>query len=79
MSDTFFIGSNIWLYAFLEPKEKDPRHSQAKQLISSTKNIIISEQVLAEVSVNLLKKGGFTEKRLLLILEIGRASCRERV
>jgi len=54
---------------FWNLKNKDPRHSQAKQLISSTKNIIISEQVLAEVSVNLLKKGGFAEKRLLLILE----------
>jgi len=69
MQDKYFFDSNIWLYLFLE---KGSRKSLiAKQYIESTvlKNqIVISWQVLNEVSINLLKKG-FTEQQVLSIVK----------
>ena len=69
MLDKYFFDSNIWLYLFLEKGSK--KSIIAKQYIESTvlKNqIVISWQVLNEVSINLLKKG-FSEQQVLSIVE----------
>ena len=58
MSDKLqFVDSNIWLYAFIHRPDEDKRHEQARNLIRYSRGIKVSEQVIAEVSVNLLKKG----------------------
>lgn len=67
--DRCFIDSNIWLYAFIQQPNKDKRHEEAQALISRCKEIVISEQVVAEVSANLLKKGQLSESRLSQIIE----------
>ena len=69
MHDKYFFDSNIWLYLFLE---KGSRKSLiAKQYIEKSvlnNQIVISWQVINEISVNLLKKG-FTEQQVLSIVE----------
>jgi len=69
MLDKYFFDSNIWLYMFLEKGSN--KSIIAKQHIESVvlKNqIVISWQVINEVSINLLKKG-FTEQQVLAIVE----------
>ena len=55
-----FIDSNIWLYALIEKQNDQDRekHIQARKIIKP--NMFISEQVIAEVTVNLLKKNEYT-------------------
>ena len=69
MHDKYFFDSNIWLYLFLE---KGSRKSLiAKQYIEKSilnNQIVISWQVINEISVNLFKKG-FTEQQVLAIVE----------
>jgi predicted nucleic acid-binding protein len=50
-----FVDSNIWLYAFSTDKKEESKRILAKQLIKE-KSIIISTQIVNEVSCNLLKK-----------------------
>jgi predicted nucleic acid-binding protein len=60
MPDNIFFDSNVWLYAFIAGEEG--KHDVAAQLITChAKHIIISTQVLNEVSVNLLKKANVNE------------------
>ncbi len=60
MSDSIFIDSNVWLYAFVA---SDPeKHEISAGLITSTnQQIVISTQVLNQVSVNLLRKANVDE------------------
>ncbi len=64
-----FVDSNIWLYAFIRKPDEDCRHEQARELVRRCRDIAVSEQGIAEVSSNLLKKGGFSEERLSPIVE----------
>ncbi|HEY0734984.1 MAG TPA: PIN domain-containing protein [Herpetosiphonaceae bacterium] len=50
-----FIDTNIWLYAFNQSQDKQ-KHQLAKRLIRQTSRIVVSNQVVNEVSVNLLRK-----------------------
>lgn len=57
-----FLDSNVWLYAFVVTQ--DPAKSDiAKGIIQSTE-IIVSAQVINEVSINLIKKAQFDEARI---------------
>jgi len=60
MSASYFIDSNIWLYAFMESSAKT---TKAIDLIN-TQNIVLSTQVINEVCVNLLKKAQYTEAEI---------------
>ncbi len=64
-----FVDSNIWLYAFIQRQDENKRHEQARNLIRHSSGITVSEQVIAEVSVNLLKKGKLSELQLGRIVE----------
>ena len=64
MSDRSFVDSNIWLYALVLRPGEEARHQQAQSLISAPLQRTISEQVIAEVSVNLLRKAKLDEARL---------------
>lgn len=64
MSADAFVDSNVWLYALvLNPGEAD-KHRRAQALLDASSGYVLSTQVVAEVSVNLLKKAGFAETEL---------------
>jgi predicted nucleic acid-binding protein len=57
-----FVDSNVWLYAFIDAD--DPAKSAAaRELVQST-TAVVSTQVVNEVSVNLLRRAGFSEERV---------------
>ncbi len=58
-----FIDSNVWLYALIEGQDI-LKESRANELAQTTPNIVVSVQVINEVSANLLKKAGFTEQEI---------------
>lgn len=61
MSDTYFIDTNIWLYGFMK---EDERHKTASLLIAGD-NIVLSTQVLNEISYNLVNKCDYTEEEIV--------------
>lgn len=69
MSARAFVDSNVWLYALVLRPGEDDRHQQARSLVDAPVQRTISEQVVAEVCVNLLSKGKLSEDRLLPIVE----------
>jgi predicted nucleic acid-binding protein len=75
MSDKAFVDSNLWLYAFALRPGEEVRHERAKALIKAPVLYTISEQVIAEVSNNLLKKAQMREDRLLAIIESFYVRC----
>ena len=60
------IDSNIWLYAFIDSLEKT---KIAKKIISKEPNIVLSVQVINEVSFNLIKKLHFDEGEIRNLIE----------
>jgi predicted nucleic acid-binding protein len=58
MQDKVFFDSNIWIYLFLiSSKNEDmTKREQVKDLLKDYPNIVISNQVLNEISNVLLKK-----------------------
>ena len=64
-----FIDSNVWLYAFSTDQKDETKRIIAKQLIKTQNNfIVISTQVINEVSCNLLKKHKIDESSLLTLV-----------
>ena len=61
-----FVDTNIWLYAFIQTEAEEKR-KKAKDIISHNE-VIISTQIINEMSVNLIKKAGFTEKRISTLI-----------
>ena len=61
-----FVDSNIFLYAFLQ--QDSLKNKKAKELVSNS-NIVISTQVINEVSVNLIRKAKFTESQIQHLIE----------
>jgi predicted nucleic acid-binding protein len=66
-----FIDSNIWLYRFiLNPRDAD---ATVKQQIATTitdqQNVIISTQVVNEVCSNLIRKAGFNNTQIQILIE----------
>ena len=57
-----FLDTNVWLYAFVE--SQDEGKSRVAQGIIQTSEVIVSVQVINEVSINLIKKAQFDEARI---------------
>jgi predicted nucleic acid-binding protein len=76
MSDNAFVDSNIWLYAFFLRPGEEQRHENAKALIDTPIRYVINEQVIAEVSSNLLRKAGMAEEALVEIVTSFYSRCR---
>lgn len=76
MSDSIFVDSNIWLYAFVLLPGEESKHARALPLVEAVNRYTISSQVVAEVSVNLLKKAGMPESDLLGVVEGLYRRCR---
>jgi predicted nucleic acid-binding protein len=51
--NTYFLDSNIWIYAFAH--SQDPRKQTITAKLIDSPGVIISTQVINEVSVNLIK------------------------
>ncbi|HMV50391.1 MAG TPA: PIN domain-containing protein [Blastocatellia bacterium] len=54
-----FVDSNVWLYALIESQDK-AKSARARQVIQ-TDNLCLSNQVINEVCLNLIKKAGMIE------------------
>ncbi len=68
MKDRVFIDTNVWLYAFME--DSQGKKERALSVISKNSgNIVISTQVLIEISANLLKKTDYDEKDVSIVVE----------
>lgn len=76
MSDNAFVDSNIWLYAFFLRTGEEPLHERAKALIDMPVRHVISDQVIAEVSSNLLRKANMAEEALVEIVTSFYSRCR---
>ena len=59
---TCVVDTNIWLYSFIDSQDEE-KSEIAKQIILE-RDIVISTQIINEMSVNLLKKAKFTEERI---------------
>ena len=57
-----FLDTNVWLYAFVESQDEG-KSRIAKGIIQSNE-VIVSVQVINEVSINLIKKAQFDEARI---------------
>lgn len=76
-SQQSFIDSNIWLYRFIiNPRDID---AISKQEIATTiknyQNILISTQVVNEVCANLIRKAGFNNAQIQILLEELKQGC----
>lgn len=69
MSDKVFVDSNLWLYAFVLRPGEESKHVIARSLIEKPVRYVVSEQVIAEVSANLLRKAGIEGDHLMRLVE----------
>jgi predicted nucleic acid-binding protein len=72
-SDSYFIDSNIWLYALIQSQDQT-KHEIANQL-TRLDNIFISTQVINEVCVNLIKKSKLNQQEIKNIITGFYQSC----
>ena len=63
MEDRFFVDINIWLYAFMDNEDSLQKTKSLDIISKYSSKIVVSTQVLLEISVNLLKKLITVEKR----------------
>jgi predicted nucleic acid-binding protein len=70
-SQSGFIDSNIWLYRFIiNPRDADPIPKQEiATTITNYQNNLISTQVVNEVCSNLIRKAGFNNAQIQILLE----------
>ncbi|CAD5986375.1 hypothetical protein PCC7821_05116 (plasmid) [Planktothrix rubescens NIVA-CYA 18] len=63
-----FIDTNIWLYRLFDDQRIEAQERERKQniaiSITNQSNLMISTQVINEISVNLIKKAKFDENQL---------------
>ena len=64
---TCFIDTNIWLYSFIESQDKEK--SKIAKLVILESDIVISTQIVNEMSVNLLKKANFSEEKIQELIQ----------
>ena len=67
-SESCFIDTNIWLYAFIEGDDSG-KSARAKSLIETQGAIYVSTQVINEVCINLIKKAHFSEQQVHQLIE----------
>jgi len=71
-SNSYFLDSNVWLYALLHRKDSNAADEKKRQdaiaLIDSP-DVVISTQVINEVCSNLIKKAGFKEDQIKSLIQ----------
>jgi predicted nucleic acid-binding protein len=73
MPKTYFLDSNIWIYAFAN--NQDPRKQAIAANLIDSPGVIISTQVINEVNVNLIKKSAFTEAQIQQLIDSFYQGC----
>jgi predicted nucleic acid-binding protein len=72
-ANTSFIDTNVWLYRLFDDKKIEVVQRDRKRniaiSITSNEGIIISTQVVNEVSANLLKKAAFNEEQIKAVIQ----------
>ena len=78
-NQSYFLDSNIWLYMLITDSDnpEDVRKQSTASELTETENatIIISTQVIAEVSVNLIKKTKISEDEVRKLIQDFYDSC----
>lgn len=68
-----FIDTNIWLYRLFDNQRIDSQEMEKKRKIAFSvtqgENLIISTQVINELSVNLIKKAKFSESQIKSLIQ----------
>ncbi|MBD2431970.1 MULTISPECIES: PIN domain-containing protein [Fischerella] len=68
-----FIDTNVWLYRLLNYKKIEEIERERKRniaiSITSYEGIIISTQVVNEISANLLKKAAFKQEQIKAVIQ----------
>ncbi len=68
-----FIDTNIWLYRLFDDQRIEAKERERKRKIATAiterSNIIISTQVINEISVNLIKKAMFDENQIKAVIQ----------
>lgn len=72
-SGASFVDTNVWLYRLFDDKKIEVAERQRKRNIAITitdaEGIIISTQVVNEISNNLLKKAAFNEEQVKAVIQ----------
>ncbi|MEH2314548.1 MAG: PIN domain-containing protein [Nostoc sp.] len=72
-SGASFVDTNVWLYRLFDDKKIEVAERERKRNIAITitnaEGIIISTQVVNEVSSNLLKKAAFNEEQVKAVIQ----------
>lgn len=76
-SQQSFIDSNIWLYRFIiNPRDTNAiLKQQIATNITNSQNILISTQVVNEVCSNLIRKAGFNNSQIQILVEELALNC----
>ncbi|MBX9253369.1 PIN domain-containing protein [Desmonostoc muscorum CCALA 125] len=73
ISGASFIDTNVWLYRLFDDQKIEIAERERKRNIAITiteaEGIIISTQVVNEVSSNLLKKAAFNEEQVKTVIQ----------
>lgn len=68
-----FIDTNIWLYRLFDDQRIEVAERERKRniatLVTDKSNLIISTQVINELSVNLIKKAKFDETQIKTVIQ----------
>lgn len=68
-----FIDTNIWLYRLFDDQRIDARERQRKLKIATSitdqSSLMISTQVINEISANLIKKANFDETQIKAVIQ----------
>jgi predicted nucleic acid-binding protein len=79
LDEKIFIDSNIWLYRFLADQEPNPQEDVRKRKIAvsltNLENIIVSTQVINEISSVLKRKVNFSEIQISQLIKEFEEQC----
>jgi len=68
-----FVDTNIWLYRLFDDQRIDSQEMEKKRKVAISvtqgENLIISTQVINELSVNLIKKAKFNESQIKSLIQ----------
>jgi predicted nucleic acid-binding protein len=56
------VDTNVWLYALVDSDDSSKTHTARDLLLTQSRPIITSTQVINEVCVNLIRKAGMSEE-----------------
>ncbi|MEA5568949.1 MULTISPECIES: PIN domain-containing protein [unclassified Anabaena] len=73
ISGASFVDTNVWLYRLLDDQKIEVAERERKRniaiSITDAEGIIISTQVVNEISNNLLKKAAFNEEQVKAVIQ----------